>query len=115
MIGRRRSIHCKAGLVGWKSDGPLIDAILRKKNDAMGPNQSLSLGGPGLSQSGFWYRKRRHRAAPPDWRGRGPGGDGPERGVLGRGGGGKKRAKLPPPPPTTPTPTTPHPIPTRPA
>jgi hypothetical protein len=30
MIGRRRSIHFKAGLVGWKSDGPLIDAILRK-------------------------------------------------------------------------------------
>ena len=34
MIGRRRSIHFKAGLVGWKSDGPLIDAILRKKDDA---------------------------------------------------------------------------------
>ena len=36
MIGRRRSIHFKAGLVGWKSDGPLIDAILRKKDDATG-------------------------------------------------------------------------------
>ena len=34
MIGSRRSIHFKAGLVGWKSDGPLIDAILRKKDDA---------------------------------------------------------------------------------
>src|SRR5512138_3462474 len=30
MMGRRRSIHFKAGLVGWKSDGPLIDAILRR-------------------------------------------------------------------------------------
>jgi hypothetical protein len=39
MIGRRRSIHCKAGLVGWKSDGPLIDAILRKKDDAKGPRK----------------------------------------------------------------------------
>jgi len=46
MIGSRRSIHFKAGLVGWKSDGPLIDAILRKKDDdAKGPN----LPSPGMS------------------------------------------------------------------
>ena len=34
MMGRRRSIHFKAGWFGWKSDGPLIDAILRKVSDA---------------------------------------------------------------------------------
>ena len=61
-IGRRRSIHFKAGLVGWKSDGPLIDAILRKEDDATG--YKVSDEARALSRSGFWYRKRTCREVP---------------------------------------------------
>src|SRR5258707_14652014 len=100
MIGRRRSIHCKAGLVGWKSDGPLIDAILRKKDDAKGPRKIQAWleapDDPGLSRSGFWYRKRRCRAAPLDWRARGPGGYGRRGGIASPGRGRRSRPKFPP-------------------
>src|ERR1700704_1886179 len=65
MIGRRRSIHFKAGLVGWKSDGPLIDAILRKKDDAIrSKSGARSRGVRGLAALDFGIGNegvRRHR------------------------------------------------------